>query len=62
MMALQHDQNAQFFLDRWAGAGLSESFLDNGRWVVMAERAYSDASQLIETRLSQAAWAAALDL
>ncbi len=64
--AIRHDgppawiKNAQFFLDKWAGAGLSEPFLDNGRWVVMAERAYSDASQLIETRLSQAALGSSL--
>jgi len=47
--------NARSFLDKWTGRGLSEPFLDNGRWKVFVEREHTEAARLIEDRLASAA-------
>lgn len=47
--------NARSFLDKWRGKGLSEPFLDNGRWSVMVSREHPEAVGLVLDRLDQAA-------
>lgn len=47
--------NARSFLDKWKGRGLSEPFLDNGRWSVMVSREHPEAVALVLDRLDQAA-------
>ncbi|HOB38938.1 MAG: CCA tRNA nucleotidyltransferase [Methanomassiliicoccaceae archaeon] len=47
--------NARSFLEKWKDNGLSEPFLDNGRWVVMARRGHATAVSLVMENLGQAA-------
>lgn len=58
--AVRHDgppawiDNARSFLEKWSGRGLSEPFLDNGRWTVMVRREHTKAADLVRERLGQA--------
>ena len=45
--------NAQSFLDKWSNKGLSEPFLEDGRWSVMIKRDFSEASILVRERFQQ---------
>lgn len=59
--SMRHDgpaawiDNAHSFLQKWKGRGLSEPFLENGRWSVMVSREHAEADRLIMDRLDQAA-------
>lgn len=60
-VAVRHDgppawiDNARSFLEKWNGRGLSEPFLENGRWTAMVRREHTDAAALVQDRLGQAA-------
>lgn len=46
--------NASSFLKKWESKGLSQPFLDGGRWIVLITREYPRAVDLVQERLSTA--------
>jgi tRNA nucleotidyltransferase (CCA-adding enzyme) len=43
------------FLDKWENSGLSPPFIDNGRWIVLAEREFTNALDLLAREAGKAA-------
>ncbi len=46
--------NAQTFLEKWNKKGLSDPFIENGRWMVIARREYTSAKELLEKEMKKA--------
>lgn len=59
--AVRHDgppawiENSWSFLQKWKGQGLSEPYLENGRWMVMVRRDHQKATDLIANKMSSTA-------
>ncbi|MDD1768360.1 MAG: CCA tRNA nucleotidyltransferase [Methanomassiliicoccales archaeon] len=47
--------NAEEFLAKWNGRGIRRPFIDKGRWVVIAEREYTRAADIIRGRVGSMA-------
>jgi tRNA nucleotidyltransferase (CCA-adding enzyme) len=48
-------ENAEAFLEKWRSKGLGEPFLENGHWVVITQREYPNAGDLVAAKLSSTA-------
>jgi tRNA nucleotidyltransferase (CCA-adding enzyme) len=47
--------HSERFLDKWENNGLSLPFIDNGRWIVLVEREFTNAVDLLATEAGKAA-------
>ncbi|MGD0056229.1 MAG: hypothetical protein ABSB83_00005, partial [Methanomassiliicoccales archaeon] len=47
--------NAKEFLEKWKGKGIRRPFIDKGRWIVIAEREYPRAADMIRGRVGSMA-------
>ena len=54
--------NSASFLSKWKGSPFGDPFIEDGRWMVVSERQYVDAKDMLEHEASMAGIGKELDL